>query len=195
MARIRVLLSIGALGIALTLIGVRQVQLIQYDIQHEKMLAVQVQSALTVCHDGNSAPASRDAQIYAAILRTRGMRTNGTFYLVEHIGEGQHRTTDPGAPLIPEETQCEVLALLADLNWDLQWMSTNEEAFTAWDARTPPKGVNQIVVFDDMEMRADGTVYLLVDYICPMCGDGLWYLLKEVDGTWIVTGSGQVWLN
>src|SRR5690242_17913604 len=135
MARKRVLLSIGTLAIALTLIAVRQVQL----IQHEEMLAVRVQSALTACHDGESLPASRDAQIYAAILRTRGIRRNGTFYLVEHVGEGEHKTTAPGAPLIPEETQCEVLALLADLDWDLRWMPTNEEAFAAWSARPAPR--------------------------------------------------------
>jgi hypothetical protein len=174
--------------------------------------ARQIETGLAACHEGETSQvASRDAQIYAMVLRTMFWEHSedieyfredpfasttqphwdGVIYIYDRAGSRGNgfpgvETTD-NSPLIAEVTQCELVALVADLPWEVIWS----------DDRAEMGATNRdlTLVFSTITLQSNGTLSLQLDDHCFMCGRGYRYIIEEVESGWHIKEMELLWLS
>jgi hypothetical protein len=221
MLRKRIILSIAALGIGLVVVIVRQMLLTRSDaieVQHEATVAADVEDTQTTCHDVTPQSASRDAQIYSMVILATHWQPpddvqydpprpasdtwqpytgHRTLYMVSQMGnwaqgDGSFKRESNTQPIL-ELTECEITALLAAQPWDVIWVKDFD---AGWNALLDNLGRGNLSIsFSGIEERDDGSLYLQVDYNCPMCGGGYWYVVEEIESVWRVKEIGRTWYN
>jgi hypothetical protein len=140
------------------------------------------QAKLMVCHGGKIQPASRDAQIYAAVLNSYPARTIGPVYVRTHTWVSEN------SPDVPEPIQCEVSALTLSRIMYIVWLD---------DARLENIRVvgSRQTGLGHIDEHDDGTVSVNVDHVCgALCGFGYRFTLEPVGAEWRVKNFEPTWI-